>query len=165
MKFETANQDYLDLNFEVPAPGVSVLMFEEGIQKRTNEKSGKTTLQLPFVISEVLEGPEDNEGKKLSHFVPIETSWGEKQLTSLLAMTDLLNKFAEKFKGEVDVHDDKFIDSLKLKLVGKKVKAHHDVQKDQSGKDRTVIVRFEKVTNGTPAPKVKGKEKSDEAGW
>jgi len=56
----------------------------------------------------------------MSHFVPIESKWGEKQLVSLLAMTELLNKFAEKFKGEVDVHDDKFIDSLKLKLWGRK---------------------------------------------
>ena len=165
MKFETNNQDFLDLNFEVPTQGVSILMFEEGIQKRTNEKSGKTTLQLPFVISEVLEGSGDNEGKKLSHFVPIETKWGEKQLTSLLAMAGLLNKFAEKFKGEVDIHDDKFIDSLKLKFVGKKIKAHHDVQKDPAGKDRTVIIRFEKVQNGGPAPKAKTSEKTDEAGW
>jgi hypothetical protein len=165
MKFETNNQEFLDLNFEVPTQGVSILMFEEGIQKRTNEKSGKTTLQLPFVISEVLEGSEDNEGKKLSHFVPIETKWGEKQLTSLLAMTGLLNKFAEKFKGEVDIHDDKFIDSLKLKLVGKKIKAHHDVQKDQAGKDRTVIIRFEKVQNSNPVPKTKTSEKPEEAGW
>lgn len=165
MKFETNNQDYLDLNFEIPTQGVSILMFEEGIQKRTNEKSGKTTLQLPFVISEVLEGSEDNEGKKLSHFVPIETKWGEKQLTSLLAMTGLLNKFAEKFKGEIDINDDKFIDSLKLKFVGKKIKAHHNVEKDKTGKDRTVIIRFEKVQDGSPVPKAKASEKTEEAGW
>ena len=165
MKFETDRRDFLDLNFELPTRGVSILMFEEGIQKRTNEKSGKTTLQLPFVISEVIEGEEDNQGKKLSHFVPIETKWGEKQIASLLAMTGLLGKFAEKFNGEVDVHDDNFIDSLKLKFVGKKIKAHHDVQKDQAGKDRTVIIRFEKVQDGSLAPKAKAGEKPEGKSW
>jgi len=45
------------------------------------------------------------------------------------------------------------------------VKAHHDVHKDQAGKDRTVIFRFEKVQNSSPAPKGKVSQKPDEAGW
>jgi hypothetical protein len=97
MKLEDTKQDFMDLNFEVPQPGISVLQFQEGIQKRTNENSGKTTLQLPLVIDRVVEGPDDNQGKKLSHFVPIETEWGERQLAGILTLTGLMGGFSKKF--------------------------------------------------------------------
>jgi len=158
MKLEATTQNYLDLNFELPSKGVSIVVFDEGIQRRTNEKTGKTTLQLPLVIEKAIEGDTENEGKKLSHFVPIETEWGGKQLASLLSMTGLINMFAEKFGNEVDVMDEKFINSLKLKLAGKRIKACHEVHKDQNGKDRTVITRFEAMSNGSPSPSpAKGK--------
>ena len=143
MKLENTKQDSLDLAFEVPQGGVSILQFEEGIQKRTNEKSGKTTLQLPFVIDRVVEGPEENHGKKLSHFVPIETEFGERQLSGILTLTDLIGNFAQKFgeREDVDATNDQFINALKLKLPGKFIKAHHEVRKDQAGKDRANPLR------------------------
>ena len=157
MELKETGKEYLDLDFEVPEAGVSILQFEEGIQKRTNEKTGKTTLQLPMVIDKVGEGPPGNEGKKLSHFVPIETEFGEKQLAGILTITGLMPGFAKKFGGDVDVTDDTFINALKLKLPGKFIKATHEVRKDQNGKDRANVTRFEKVTSGgstkpTPAP-------------
>src|SRR5512136_3363555 len=118
MKLENTKQDSMDLAYEVPQAGVSILQFEEGIQKRTNEKSGKTTLQLPFVIDRVVEGPEENQGKKLSHFVPIETDFGERQLAGILTLTGLIDSFAQKFGEDVDVTSDQFINALKLKLPG-----------------------------------------------
>jgi hypothetical protein len=151
MQLKDTGKDYLDLDFEVPEAGVSILQFEEGIQKRTNEKTGKTTLQLPMVIDRAVEGPEGNEGKKMSHFVPIETEFGEKQLAGILTITGLMPGFAKKFGNDVDVTDDAFINALKLKLPGKSVKATHEVRKDQSGKDRANVTRFEKVTGGGPA--------------
>jgi len=150
MKLEDTGQTSMDLNFEIPEAGVSILQFMDGIQKRTNEKSGKTTLQLPLVIDKVVEGPEDNEGKKLSHFVPIETAFGEKQLAGILTMTGLIGTFAQKFGDTADITDDAFINALKLKLPGKMIKVTHEVRKDNSGKDRVNITKFEMVgTNGT----------------
>jgi len=90
MELKDTGKDYLDLDFEVPEAGVSILQFEEGIQKRTNEKTGKTTLQLPLVIDSVVEGPAENKGKKMIHFVPIETEFGEKQLAGILTITGLM---------------------------------------------------------------------------
>jgi hypothetical protein len=81
----------MDLDFEIPQPGTSIVEFMEGIQKRTNEKSGKTTLQLPMTIDTVMDGPEANHGCSMSHFVPIETAFGEKQLANILTMTDLVD--------------------------------------------------------------------------
>jgi hypothetical protein len=159
MELKDTGKDYLDLNFEIPQAGVSIVQFEEGVQKRTNESSGKTTLQLPMVIDRVIEGPEDNEGKKLSHFVPIETEFGEKQLAGILTITGLMGSFAKKFGADVDVTDDAFINALKLKLPGKFVTATHEVRKDNSGKDRVNVTRFEKVS-GSGSPKASPPDKN-----
>jgi len=151
MELKETGKDYLDLDFEVPEAGVSILQFEEGIQKRTNEKTCKTTLQLPLVIDSVVEGPAENKGKKMSHFVPIETEFGEKQLAGILTITGLMPGFAKKFGNDVDVTDDAFINALKLKLPGKLIKVAHEVRKDQGGKDRANVTRFEKLTGGGPS--------------
>jgi hypothetical protein len=151
MELKETGKDYLDLDFEVPEAGVSILQFEEGIQKRTNEKTCKTTLQLPLVIDSVVEGPAENKGKKMSHFVPIETEFGEKQLAGILTITGLMPGFAKKFGNDVDVTDDAFINALKLKLPGKLIKVAHEVRKDQGGKDRANVTRFEKPTGGGPS--------------
>ena len=165
MKLEDTGQDAMDLGFEVPEPGVSVCKFEEGIQKRTNENSGKTTLQLPMIIDQVIDGPEDNVGKKLSHFVPIETSFGEKQLNGILTMTGLVNSFAEKLGDEIEPTDDRFLNPLKLKLPDKFITVHHDVRKDNKGRDQINIVKFERFGKGKPVPaNPKGKVESDSTG-
>ena len=148
MKLKDTGQDHMDLSFDIPQPGISILQFEEGIQKRTNENSGKTTLQLPASINNVVEGPPDNEGKKISLFIPIETDFGEKQLAAILTMTGLMGPFSKKFGDDVDVTDDGFVNALKLKLPGKLIKVTHEIRKDQSGKDRVNVTRFEKVTTG-----------------
>ena len=151
MKLENTNKEYLDLDFQIPEAGVSVLQFEEGITKRTNENSGKTTLQLPLVIDRVIDGPATNAGLKMSHFVPIETGYGENQLAAILSITDLMDAFGKKFGPDVDVTDDGFINAVKIKLPGKLIKATHEVRKDTSGKDRATITRFEKVGGGGSA--------------
>ena len=152
LKLENTGQDTLELGFEIVQPGVSILQFEEGIQKRTNENSGKTTLQLPLIIDKVIEGSEDNEGRKLSHFVPIETDFGERQLAGILTLTGLVDKMAEKFGPEVEVTNDSFINGLKLKMPGKFIKSYHELRKDMNGKDRTNITKFEKVGNKPVGP-------------
>jgi hypothetical protein len=149
MKLEDTGVTAMDLDFQVPEAGVSVLQFEEGITKRFNENSGKTTLQLPFIIDQMIEGPKSNAGLKLSHFVPIETEFGEKQLASILSITDLMDPFLKKFGPDVEVTDDTFVNALKIKLPGKFIKATHEVRKDNSGKDRATITRFEKVGGGS----------------
>ena len=167
MKLQNTHEDHLDLTFEIPQQGVSIVQVEEGIQKRTNEKSGKTTLQIPLVIDKVVEGPEENQGKKLSHFVPIEMEFGERQLAGILTLTGLIDSFAQKFGEDVDITGDQFINAVKIKLSGKVLKAHHEVKKDQSGKDRANVTKFEKVgsnapTKGhTPAAAASGGNQSD----
>jgi hypothetical protein len=164
LKLENTGQETLELGFEIVQPGVSILQFEEGVQKRTNENSGKTTLQLPMVVDQVIEGPEDNEGRKLSHFVPIETDFGERQLAGILTLTGLVDKMAGKFGPEVEVTNESFINGLKLKMPGKFIKAYHELRKDMNGKDRTNITKFEKVGNKPHNP-AQQKSKATAEDW
>jgi hypothetical protein len=145
MKLENNGITHLDLGFEVPQPGISIIQFEEGISKQTNEKSGKTTLRLPLIIDRVIEGPEENAGKKMSHFVPIETEFGERQLAGILNLTGLMPAFTKNFGQDVDVQDEKFLNALKLKLPGKIAKVHHGIRQDNKGKDQVNITRLEKA--------------------
>ena len=145
MKLENTGCTSMDLDFEIPQPGTSIVEFLEGVQKRTNATSGKTTLQLPMTIDTVVDGPESNHGCSMSHFVPIETAFGEKQLANILTMTGLVDMFAKKFGNDVDITDDSFVNALKLKLPGKRMQITHDIRKDNSNKDRVSIVRMEAV--------------------
>ena len=170
MKIEKTNIDHIDLAYEIPTPGISLCQFEEGITKQTNEKSGKTTLRLPMVIIKVIDGDDGNEGRKMSHFVPIETDFGEKQINGILNLTGLADTFATKYKGDLSPLEDGFINHLKLKLPGKQVKVHHDLRKDQKGKDQVNISRFEMVDGAAskPASKptaAKGEGKAGEEDW
>ena len=156
MKLENTGVTSMDLDFEIPQPGTSIIEVLEEIQKRTNEKSGKTTLQLPMTIDVVVDGPESNHGCSMSHFVPIETAFGEKQLANIFTMTGLVDMFAKKFGNDVDITDDTFVNALKLKLPGKRLQITHDVRKDNAGKDRVSISRMEAV-GGTRNVKAKPK--------
>jgi len=98
------------------------------------------------------------------HFVPIETEYGEKQLGGLLTLTGLIDGFAQKLGEDVDVTSDQLINLLKLKLPGKFIKATHEVRKDQSGKDRANITRFEKVPNDSPS-KTRTAKDSEDKDW
>lgn len=162
MELKDTGQDSMELGFDIPDPGISIMQFEEGVTRRTNENSGKTTLQLPMTIDTVIEGPKDNAGKKMSHFVPIETSFGEKQLAGLLTMTGLMSKFANKFGGDVDITDDRFINSLKLKLPGCFIKVHHDIRKNPKGNDQVNIMKFERMKAKTKEKAGKSKAKGEE---
>ena len=57
IELQDTGQDTVELDFETPEKGVSICEIEEGIQSRTNEASGKTTLWIPLSIDKVEEGP------------------------------------------------------------------------------------------------------------
>ena len=77
-------------------------------------------------------------------------------------MTGLVNMFAEKLGNEVEPTDEKFVNSIKLKLPDKFITVHHDVRKDNKGRDQVHIIKFERFGKGKPAPtQLKGKSESD----
>lgn len=152
MKLEKSELNELNLDFETPEPGVSILQVGEGIRIFYNENSGKTSLIIPLVIVKVIEGPENNYGLKLTYFVPIETDWGEKQIVHILTITDLIDEFSAKFNGEVDINDDRFINTLKLKLVGKLIQAEHVKRFDKNKRERASIAKIIKFNSSKDNP-------------
>jgi len=145
IELQDNGRDFLDLDFENPEKGISICQIEEGIALYTNESSGKTSLRIPMLIDRAEAGPESNIGLKLSHFCPIETAWGEKQLAGILSITGLMGACVEKFGTQVDSMSEPLINFLKLKLPGKFLRVHHDVRVDNKGKERATVVRFEKL--------------------
>ena len=151
IQLQDTGQEALDLDFENPEKGVSICKIEEGIQLFTNPNSGKTSLRIPMIIDTVEEGPEGNVGLKLSHFCPIESAWGEKQLAGILTIVGLVTAFGKKFGSQVDPTSDQFVNALKLKLPDTFIRVHHDLRTDNNGKQRVTVMRFEKVNKKTEA--------------
>jgi hypothetical protein len=145
IELQNTGQDVLELDFENPKKGISVCQIEEGVSLFTNENSGKTSLRIPMIIDSTEEGPEENCGLKMSHFCPIETAWGEKQMAGILTIVGLMDACVKKFGTQVDSTSEQFINFLKLKLPGKFLKVHHDVRTDNKGKERATVLRFEKL--------------------
>ena len=133
----------MDLDFQSPQPGISVCQLSEGIKLFTNETSGKTSLQIPMEIIEVVDGPRENMGLRLTHFIPIETEFGERQLNNLLTMTGLIQQFADRFSGDIEPTDEKFITTLSMKLPGKLLKVKHDTRTDNQNNKRANIKKVE----------------------
>ena len=148
MKLEKTTQEELFLDFETPEPGTSILQIEEGIRKNYNENSGKTTLIITFTIYQVISGPEKNQGLRLSHFVPIETGYGEKQMAHILTITDLIDTFAKNFGEEVEITDDRFINLLNIRMPGKYIKAEHAKRTDKNGREQAYIKKLVKANPG-----------------
>lgn len=138
----------MELGFELVASGEYNWEIDEGIQLNENENSGKKTLWIPLVVESVIEGAGE-EGGKAMYFIPIESEFGERQLSTLLTMTGLVHKFMEKFGSDFDpLNDDKSLNALKLKLPGKIVRATHIIKPDKSGTDRINFTKIEASIRG-----------------
>ena len=120
MKIAT-DEDRMELGYQVPEAGKYLFQVSEGIDLFTNENSGKTSLKVPTKILEAIDGAEGSVDLTVTHFIPIETNYGEKQVCSLLTITDLAPAFEKRFADGTPFMDAKFIDSIKLKLPGKGV--------------------------------------------
>jgi hypothetical protein len=128
--------------FRNPADGWHTCAFQEGVQLRVNEISGKESLQIPLAVDE---GGED-DGCKVSVFINTRDENREpykqvdQNIADILANAGLAEAFATKFKDADTYLDPKIIDALKLKLPGVFVMVETKMGKDQKGGDRCNIV-------------------------
>jgi hypothetical protein len=164
MKFE--KNDEMDLGFQVPAAGTYAWQIQEGIDKFHNEDSGKTSLMLPMQIIAVIEGELESMNGKATHFIPIETPFGEKQLNTILTITGLIDDFAKHF-ADASPTDEKVLGKLKIKLPGKIIKATHEIRKNQKGRENANFTHFGKYDKDgkQPASKEGKTEGAEETGW
>lgn len=152
MKINTG-EEKAELGFQTPEPGTYTFEVSEGIELFTNENSGKTSLKVPTKIVEAIEGDEDSVDMTVMHFVPIETRWGEKQLASLLTITDLAEAFEKRFPGDVSYLDQTFLDAVKLKLPGKLFRGVIEIRENNKGQKNANFKSWEKL-QGKPKPRV-----------
>lgn len=149
----------LDMGFEQVPAGKYNWEIDEGVQLFYNENSGKTSLKIPVIVESVIEGA-GTEGGKAVIFVPIETEYGEKQLSGLLTMTGLVHKFMEKFSGGFDpLNDENALNALKLKLPGNIITGTHEIKNDNKGNPQVNFKKLEASIRGA-AKKVEGKVKA-----
>ncbi len=80
-------------------------------------------------------------------------------------MTNQIEAFATRFNGDVDITSDEFVDFLKAKLLGKTIVASHEVKKDQNGRERPSITRFEAHVKGSKKVSAPAKASEGEENW
>ena len=167
MKIDQNAPDSIDLVFQLPTPGTYVWQLQEGVELYENENTGKKSLRVPMKVDRPIEGDAEAVGIEASHFLPIMTPYGEKQLNILLSITGLLQEAAEKFSQEdVSVEDDRLQGWLKLNLPGKFLQATHTIGENQKGRKTINFSNFRKVNakggerTATPTAKQDQSEKS-----
>lgn len=155
-------EERMDFDFKVPDTGDYRFQIDEGIKLETNANSGKTSLWIPSKIVECRGGEsEENLELQVTHFVPINSDYGAKQIAHILSITGLFEAFDKKFPGEgVDISSEEFVNALKLKLPGQLFDGGiNTVEKD--GKRRANFKYIEKV--GAGKGKAAGKAKATAA--
>ena len=146
---QPGTEDRMDFEFKVPDTGDYRFQIDEGIKLETNANSGKTSLWIPSKVVECRGGEsEENLDLQVTHFVPVNSDFGMKQIAHILSITGLFEAFDKKFPGEgIDISSDDFINALKLKLPGKLFDGViNTVEKD--GKRRANFKYIEKVGAG-----------------
>jgi hypothetical protein len=153
--------------FRNPADGWHTCVFQEGVQLRVNETSGKESLQIPLAVDE----GSDDDGCKVSVFINTRDENREpykqvdQNIADILANAGLAEAFNAKFKDADTYLDAKIIDALKLKLPGVFVMVETKMGKDQKGGDRCNIVGWApKGTKHEAKTKVEGKKESKKGG-
>ena len=162
MKKPETQNDRMDLDFKVPDTGDYRFQIDEGIKLETNANTGKTSLWIPSKIVECRgEESEENIELQVTHFVPVESDFGAKQIAHILSITGLFEAFDKKFPGDaIDISSEDFINALKLKLPGQLFDGGiNTVEKD--GKRRANFKYIEKV--GAGKGKAAGKAKATAA--
>jgi hypothetical protein len=144
MQIDTG-KDKFELGFEIPEPGKYLFKVDEGIDLFMNENSGKTSLKIPAIIEECINGDEASIGMKVIHFVPIETKFGEKQICNLLSIVGLASYFEDKFDNDTKFTDQKFIDVIKLKLPDKYFKGEIDFFENKKGQKNARFKKWAKA--------------------
>lgn len=145
MKQSDANAR-MEFDFKVPDTGDYRFQIDEGIKLETSAASGKTSLWIPAKVVECLGGEsEDNIDLQVTHFVPVMSDFGAKQIAHILSITGLFEAFDKKFPGEdVDIASEEFVNALKLKLPGKLFDGGINTA-EKDGKRRANFKYIEKV--------------------
>jgi hypothetical protein len=160
----TKGTENVSWGFRNPADGWHTVVFQEGINLKVNETSGKESLYIPLTVDE---GSED-DGCKLGTFINTRDENKEayksveKQIGDVLTNSGMYDSFAKKFADASSYLDQRIIDALKIKLPGTFVMVETRMTKDQKGNDRCNVVGWApKGTAKEAKPKGEKKAKAE----
>ena len=160
LKNAAPEQPGMKIGFEIPDPGEYLLEIQEGIDRYTKEDDQRVSVGIPLKVDQVVgtNGTEESIGRPVTYFITMVTKegklvdFGEKQIANVLACTGLLDKFAEKYDGDVDMSSEKFVGDLKLQLPNKFLKMTLSHEPDFKNKDKMRV----KIETVEPAGKTTG---------
>ncbi len=164
MKIDTGKNEF-ELGYQVPEPGKYLFQVDEGIDLFVNENSGKTSLKIPTKIVEPINGDEGSVGMTVTHFAPVETTYGEKQVCSLLTITGLAPYFEDKFPNDTKFTEQKFVDTIKLKLPDKYFKGEIEVFENNKGRKNASFKSWHKAGGQKTISKAVSKESEGGEDW
>jgi len=153
----TKGRENVSWGFRNPSNGWHTVAFQEGVQLRINENSGKESLQIPMIVDE---GSED-DGCRVTAFINTRNEnkeiykGAEQQIADIITNAGLYDAFSSKFADVDSWLDTRVIEALKLKLMGKFVMVETRLGKDQNGNERCNVQGW--------APQGTKKEKKVEA--
>ena len=150
----TKTDEDLDLGFKPPIAGRYRWEILDGAALKTNPNSGKQSYHLPMQIDEAIDGDEAAKGGKGTHFIPIESPYGEIQMNTFINITGALKQIIKKYGNEVDFLDEKVAHFVCERFIGKFVEATHILEeyKDPKTSETKKSVTFKKFF----MPKAKG---------
>lgn len=126
-KLVRSNED-LDLGFQPPEPGTYIWEVLK-LSPFTGPNSGKQMLKLDFQLDCNDDGsPAEVKGARGTHFVPIESEYGERQMNQILNIAGLIDDAISKFHGDIDYTDPRVTDWLSVNLEGKFLTAVHGLR-------------------------------------
>jgi hypothetical protein len=168
VEFEKTD-DEMSLGFPMVPAGRYLWQFEEGITlaDSQDEESSARGYRFPIVVDQPIDGDGDTEGMKGSWYVNVikkdgePNTFGEKTINSILSMTGLVDGFAKKFDGGVNIDNDKLAAALALKLPGKFLDMTHIIKK-QGDRENMEFGRIAKYKKAAKSGGGKGKKPAEE---
>ena len=180
-KLKESESKEMNIGFRIPAGGTYNWVINEGIKINRPTEESKTQsvrLDIPCEILSVARGVKNNTAEeseagssaRYSLFLigkdgtPNEKA--EENLCQFLTIVGVMKRLMEKFPGELDFTDQKFIDTLALALPGKQFEGKHRIRKwkNDSGEEQDQI-NWEKISEVKKAGDAAVKESSSESDW
>jgi hypothetical protein len=132
--------------FQKPDDGWHLCTFDEGIglvlnaeQKEILSKKGDRLWKIPLKIDD----PEDPNNELGVDILAYEDDRGEKTFSNMLGVAGLFESFAKAYPKDTDsVFEDRIMDKVKSKLIGKKGMFYTSTKEDKKGVERCNVIAW-----------------------
>ncbi len=160
MKLNT-EQKTMEFGFKIHEPGKYLFQVAQGIKLSESEMNKSKSLMIPFTSVEAIDGNKDAVGGSANYFFGLldedgnERDFVVENLETFIANVGAAEGLIEKFPGEIDPTDPKFIGELQLRLPGTYIVGTIVHNPDKNNKDK-VYANFKTLDPAKGAGKSSG---------